>query len=80
MPEEILCYIFKVNNTLIDDSDPFRKDLRDSSPMPEEILCYMFKVISTLLVNNEGIMRALVILRKAYHNEKLLKIIFFKKN
>ena len=33
----------------MDDSNPFRRDLRDSSPMPEEILCYMFKENSTLM-------------------------------
>ena len=49
MPEEILRYIFIVNSTLLDDSDPFRKDLRDSSPMPEEILCYILKENSTLI-------------------------------
>ena len=53
MPEEILCSRLKVNNTLMDDNDPFRKDLRDSSPMPEKILCYMFKVNSTLLDDSD---------------------------
>ena len=50
MPEEILCYMFKKeNSTLMDDSDPFRKDLRDLSPMPEVILRYTFIVNSTKL-------------------------------
>ena len=46
MPEEILCSMFSVNITFLNDSNPFRKDLRDSFPMPGEILC------STLSVNS----------------------------
>ena len=52
MLEEILCYIIKVNSAILDDNEPFRRDLRDSSPMPEEILCYMLKENSTLMDDN----------------------------